>query len=504
MNFYIEPSGGDEVTLHTLFYSNFAASFGGSTISYLDNTITVTFCYLYSSGQSETFDPQTHIINLPNGYNSYTLNIELYSDGDNIMPCTLEILEETRTFTFDYPYDNSATTFIPDNEFENYLEDLGFGDDIAYNDLVFTNRIENMTILDFNYIVFEDVFSMEGIKAFKELKTLRCHSQQISSLDTSQNLKLEQLWCMENPITELDLTNNVNLNWLWAGYMNLTELDVSQNINLEKLTVYHNNINAIDVSQNVNLKEFSIFNNNMENIDISNNILLEKFWGGNTLITSLNTSNNINLKELYLGNSFITEIDLTNNTLLERLDFHESLLTGLDTSTLINLKVLVGYDNQLTTLDLSNNYLLEAAILHNNNLISLNVKNGNNENIETFVTVNNYGLFCIEVDAPAQNGYPGWNVDDQVVFSEDCSLGMDDVLATQIMLYPNPVQHVLNIENSSNYHINSFKVYDVMGRMVFNLNHPNHPLDVSSLETGLFFVSINTVQGTLIKKFIKE
>jgi len=242
----------------------------------------------------------------------------------------------------------------------------------------------------------------------------------------------------------------------------------------------------------------------LQNIDISNNIALEYFSCGANLITSLNTSNNINLKELYFKFSLITEVDLTNNTLLERLDFHESLLTGLNTSTLINLKVLHAYNNQLTTLDLSNNYQLEDAVLLNNNLISLNVKNGNNANITSLVTVNNDDLFCIDVDAPVQDDYPGWNVDDWTAFSDDCSLGLEDVLATQIMLYPNPVQNTLYFENSSNFTINTIKVFDILGKLVLVENNKDNQLDVSKLESGLFFVLITTANGSLIKKFIKK
>ncbi len=399
------------------------------------------------------------------------------------MPCALDILEETRTITFDYPYDNSATTFIPDNIFEDYLEDLGFGDDIAYNDLVFTNRIENMAIVDFNY-VFDYILSLEGINAFKELKILRCQSNAISNLDVSQNLKLEQLWCYNNPITELDVSQNVNLEQLEISENNINTIDISQNVNLETLNVSRNNINTIDVSQNVNLKRLWINENNIENIDISNNIALEWFYCPGNFLTSINTSNNINLRHLYFGLDFITEVDLSDNFLLKRVEILEG---------------------QITTLDLSNNPQLEyVGLLYNDNLTSLNLKNGNNANLDHLICWGSEELFCIDVDAPVQDDYPDWHVSDWTIFSEDCSLGIEDILATQIMLYPNPAQNVLHLENSSGYHINSLKIYVVIGRRVFSLNHPTNLLDVSNLKAGLFFVSIKTDQGTLIKKFVKE
>ena len=226
---------------------------------------------------------------------------------------------------------------------------------------------------------------------------------------------------------------------------------------------------------------------------------------GNTLITTLNTSNNLNLKDLSFTDSLISEIDLSNNTLLESLDFKNSMITNIDVSSLVNLKLISAWDNQITTLDLSNNPQLESVFLFDNVLTSLNLKNGNNANITALATVNNDGLLCIDVDDPDLAPYPDWNVDDWTSFSESCSLGVsDNILANTITIFPNPVSSILTIENTSNAEIKSIKIYDILGRLVFQENERFTTIDVSQLTSGLLFVKLETAQGVLTKKVVKE
>ena len=44
----------------------------------------------------------------------------------------------------------AQSTYIPDDNFESYLEANGMGDGVALNDSVFTANINTVTILDVN------------------------------------------------------------------------------------------------------------------------------------------------------------------------------------------------------------------------------------------------------------------------------------------------------------------------------------------------------------------
>ena len=486
MNFYLEPNGSNEVSLHTMVFNSSYSTFGSYSLNAVDNTITVTLCYLNTSGQSITIDPQVNDINLPNGYSTYTINIELYGDKDAVQPCSLDNIVDTGSITFEYPYNPTATTYIPDNVFENYLENFGFGDDIANNDLVFTHRIINNTHLFLNDQYFElpgDIVNIEGVQSFINLKDIRCGNNHISSLDLSSNVLLERLTCNNNPLIQLNVTNNVLLNFFYGRSAELVTIDLSNNVNLEFVDIGKNNIETIDLSQNTNLVYLEIDDNLLTEIILIDNILLEYLNCSKNQISELDISNNNNLKTIYCVDNQILSINIYGLTNLQY--------------------VLLNY-NQITSLDLSSNPQLIWVYLINNNLTSLNLKNGNNANIEYFVAMNNDDLFCIEVDNPDEAPYPGWHVEDQVVCSEDCSLGVNDILATQITCYPNPVQNILNINNTSSSPITSIEVYDLLGKLVLLEKSNTNQLNVSHLKSGIFFIKIETKQGVLTKKLVKK
>jgi len=489
MNFYIEPSGLNEVNLHTLVYNNTFSSFGSSSLTINENTITLILCYLNTSGQSPIYDFQENTINLPNGYSTYAINIEIYGDNDALQPCSLENLVDTGTITFSYPYNPTANTYIPDNVFENYLENLGFGDDIANNDLVFTHRIINNThlFLDENFIPLSgDILSMEGVQDFVNLKDLHCSDNQIASLDTSNNFKLRRLSSLGNPLTSLNISNNLELKYLSISSNVLTNVDVTNNSLLEWLDIRNSLITNMDISQNINLLHLDIGSNTLDTIDISSNILINYFVCSYNQLSFVDVSNNNNLETVYCNNNQLISFNTNNSP---------------------SLKSIYLSNNQINTLNFSSNSLLERVVIFSNNLTSLNLKNGNNANILYLSAGNNDNLYCIDVDdeEAANNGefpYSDWNVEDQVVFSEDCSLGLNDIITSQITLYPNPIQDMLYI--NSDVAIYSIQVFNVLGRLVLEENTPIGQIDVSSFKSGVFFIKITTGQGSITKKMVKE
>src|SRR5690606_29675917 len=81
---------------------------------------------------------------------------------------------------------------------------------------------------------------LTGIEAFVNLTVLHCFSNNLMSLDFSNNLNLTLLRCESNALTELNLSNNINLTFLNCNNNNLTELDLSNNSNLETLWAIFN------------------------------------------------------------------------------------------------------------------------------------------------------------------------------------------------------------------------------------------------------------------------
>ncbi|RFN58565.1 M36 family metallopeptidase [Marixanthomonas ophiurae] len=81
----------------------------------------------------------------------------------------------------------------------------------------------------------------------------------------------------------------------------------------------------------------------------------------------------------------------------------------------------------------------------------------------------------------------------------------DNVLET-ISVFPNPTDGILNI-TSPNTPITTVEVFDIRGRKVLEkqLNNQNNgAVDVSKLESALYFISIYTADGFITKRFLKE
>ncbi|PNQ74676.1 hypothetical protein C1T31_00595 [Hanstruepera neustonica] len=94
---------------------------------------------------------------------------------------------------------------------------------------------------------------------------------------------------------------------------------------------------------------------------------------------------------------------------------------------------------------------------------------------------------------------------DNVYFSEVESLSTPELNISEIGIYPNPTLDVWNVK-TNNQEINSIEVFDIHGRQAMSLN-PNASeaiIDGSSLPAGLYFATINTINGSKSIKLIKQ
>ncbi|URC13836.1 T9SS type A sorting domain-containing protein [Flavobacterium sp. B183] len=179
-------------------------------------------------------------------------------------------------------------TLIPDINFEKKLIALGI-DSGAPDGKVLTSKISTITEIDLYY---SNISDLTGIQDFKSLTSLSCMSNNITSLDISQNLQLLSLE---------------------AGFNNLTTLNTSKNLTLLYLSLAYNQITNLDLSQNVNLRLLSVDSNKLTNIDTSNNKNLSALWCASNLLTSLDLSKNRSLTSLECPeNKLLTTINLKN------------------------------------------------------------------------------------------------------------------------------------------------------------------------------------------------
>ena len=181
-------------------------------------------------------------------------------------------------------------TYVPDDNFEAYLEANGMGNGIANDDYVTTANINSVLGLDLDG---ESITDLTGIEDFTDLMGLECRYNQITSLDITQNTALVSLRCYGNLLTSIDLSQNINLTFLNVGSPQdlvgnqLTSLDISNNIALETLACTSNQIECLDISNNTALTELYCNYNSLEQLNTKN--------GNWANIEELDASNNNNL-----------------------------------------------------------------------------------------------------------------------------------------------------------------------------------------------------------------
>ena len=185
----------------------------------------------------------------------------------------------------------SQNTLIPDPNFEQALIDLGY-DTAPINGSVPTANISDVTSLD---VSNNNIADLTGIEDFIALIDLSCYSNQLTSLDVSNNAALIYLICFNNQLTSLDVSNNTALTFLSCNENQLTSLDVSNNTALTELYCAFNQLTSLDVSANPALTALTCYTNQLTSLDVSSNNALTELYCFNNQLTSLDVRNGNNI-----------------------------------------------------------------------------------------------------------------------------------------------------------------------------------------------------------------
>lgn len=77
-------------------------------------------------------------------------------------------------------------------------------------------------------------------------------------------------------------------------------------------------------------------------------------------------------------------------------------------------------------------------------------------------------------------------------------------LASSIRLYPNPVNDFIKIELSNSIIINKIEITDVSGKVLIEKTNDFEKIDMTQFTSGIYLIKINSIEGTMIKKVIKD
>ena len=91
-------------------------------------------------------------------------------------------------------------------------------------------------------------------------------------------------------------------------------------------------------------------------------------------------------------------------------------------------------------------------------------------------------------------------------FSVTQVLSNNTFVESKIGVYPNPVNDAFVIENNESLTITSLTISDINGRTVknINVNSIGNEINISELNSGIYFLNIATDNGTATKKIIKN
>lgn len=238
------------------------------------------------------------VLNLQNGQNPNILNLNAQNNpnlsciqtDDGTAPAGVTWLKDATT---NYAIDcHFGETYVPDNNFEQALIDLGY--DVApLDDYVPTSNIQNLSFLN---IGGYEILDATGIEDFESLTNLNFEDNLITTVDLSNNQELVSINATGNELTDLDVSNLQNLRVLNIAENNVTQIDLNANLGLTELNISGNSFTALNVSLLVDLEKLNCASNQIAELDVTqNNKLTELFCTSNVLFQdNLNIQNGAN------------------------------------------------------------------------------------------------------------------------------------------------------------------------------------------------------------------
>lgn len=270
-------------------------------------------------------------------------------------------------------------TFVPDDNFEQALIDLGH--DNVLDNFVLTNNINTLISLEINELNISD---LTGIEDFSALQYLYVRDNNLSSLNIQSLVNLFQLECSSNNLSNLDLSNNTTLYNLRAHSNQLTNIDFSNNLLITGIHVEFNQLTELNLSNQVDLQDLNCAANQIETIDLSNQAELRNLWcysnpleylnvrnGNNHNVQFFNSEGNPNLTCIFVDDAAYSEANWeyvdSSSTFVETQEDCNSLLSteDYDKNNWINL-----YPNPT-------NNIINLVLPKSNSVISIHIFNAN-------------------------------------------------------------------------------------------------------------------------------
>lgn len=140
-----------------------------------------------------------------------------------------------------------------------------------------------------------------------------------------------------------------------------------------------------------------------------------------------------------------------------------------------------------------------------NGSINLNVNGGTNpytylwSNNATTQNLSGIGGGTYTVIVTDNNGCT-----QQSVYTVGSDVGIIHQISSQINIFPNPINDVLNIETNANLQLEYVEVIDVTGRVIYKSEWPVRQIDMAGYNNGVYVISIQVNGYIFQKRIIKD
>jgi len=209
--------------------------------------------------------------------------------------------------------------------------------------------VDQLTTLSCDNLGIND---LSGLEQLTSLTVLSINSNNLTSIDLTQNPQLQVVSLQVNQLTSVNLSNSSALRTLDLSTNQLSFVDLSGAPLLEILALDRNQFTSINLINTPNLNSLSMISNQLANIDLSSLPLL---------------------LSLRLGENLLTSVDLSANTLLTFVSIHSNSLSAIDLSGMPNLVEVELFGNQFMGVNVNSNPLLIRLDLGTNNISTVSV-----------------------------------------------------------------------------------------------------------------------------------
>lgn len=220
----------------------------------------------------------------------------------------------------------------------------------------------------------KNISTLAGIENLTELKELRVPENALTSIDLSNNKKLEVLWAFNNPaLSSVNISDLESLMYVHIYNTALSSIDVAGCPSLTELIIYDNpSLTSVDVTYNNQLAQLSLIRTGVTELNLENKSSLQILWADGSPLRELNVKGCTGLRELFVQQTPMSHLDVSGLTSLETLsafewthESEEASIIADNCTSLINCWV---YSNRLTSLSIKNCPALKVFRGWQNNL----------------------------------------------------------------------------------------------------------------------------------------